>query len=254
MKWDEWMKSTQNSISTEAWEKEVQETIHRAKAAFFKAEQEMVLSYRDFLWMQLRIMPKRWWFFQGVILSMLWIVLLSVPSKAISARSMGVAAPLFVILMIPELWKNRVHVCMEIEASSYYSLKQIYAARMTLFGIADTFLITVFCGAVSVRLDWELSELMIQFLFPLCVTACICFAILCSRYSFSETAAVIACIVWSSGWLMIILDEGLYDRLVLPVWSGLMGAAVLFLVFVIYRILGNCNGYLEVARNESRIG
>lgn len=235
-------------------EEKIQETIRMAKDAFFRAEEEMVLSYRDFLWMQFKIMPKRWWLFQAVILSVLWIILRSVPDEALLTRSMGVASALFVILMIPELWRNRVYGCMEIEASSYYSLKQIYAARMTLFGITDTFLITVFCGAVSAALDWGLSELMIQFLFPLCVTACICFGILCSRYSFSETPAVIACIVWSAGWLRIVLDEGLYERLTVTLWSVLMGAAVLFLSFVVYHVLKNCNAYLEVSRDENRIG
>lgn len=49
-------------------------------------------------------------------------------------------------------------------------------------GIMDILLITVFCGAVSAGLHWQLSQLVIQFLFPLCVTACICFGILCSRH------------------------------------------------------------------------
>ncbi|RKI86658.1 hypothetical protein D7V83_00740 [bacterium 0.1xD8-71] len=247
-------KSEQGRMAAELWEEEIAETICMAKAAFYRAEQERVLSYRDFLWIQLKIMPKRWWFFQVLILSILGIVIKTMPYKDLAARSMGVASALFVILMIPELWKNRAHACMEIEAASYYSLKQIYAARMLLFGLMDIFLITVFCGAVSTGLDWELSELMIQFLFPLCVTACICFGILCSKYHFSETAAVIACIVWSAGWLMIVLDEGLYERLTVPVWSVLMGAAVLFLAFVIYRILKNCNNYLEVVRDENGTG
>ena len=33
---------------------------------------------------------------------------------------------------------------MEMESSSYYSLRQIYAARMLLFGAADTLLFTAF--------------------------------------------------------------------------------------------------------------
>ena len=52
---------------------------------------------------------------------------------------MGVVATLFVILIIPELWKNRSCECMEIEATSYYSLKQVYATRMLLFGVTDVF-------------------------------------------------------------------------------------------------------------------
>lgn len=244
-------KSEQGRMVAELWEEEIAETIYMAKAAFYRAEQERVLSYRDFLWIQLKIMPKKWWFLQFLILSASGIVIKTMPYKDLSFRSMGVASALFVILMIPELWKNRAHSCMEIEASSYYSLKQIYAARMLLFGMTDILLITIFCAMVSAGSDWLLSELMVQFLFPLCVTACICFGILCSKYHFSETAAVITCIVWSAGWMIIVLDEGLYERLTVPVWSVLMGAAVLFLAFVIYRILRNCNNYLEVVRDES---
>lgn len=78
---------------------------------------------------------------------------------------MGVAAALFVILIIPELWKNRSCECMEIEAASYYSLKQVYAARMLLFGVTDVFLITLFLGTASAGLNIGLSELVVQFLF-----------------------------------------------------------------------------------------
>ena len=71
-------------------------------------------------------------------------------------RSLGVIASLFVILVIPEFWKNCSNKSMEIEAVSYFSLKQVYAARTLLFGIADTLLLTVFCGAATVGLHFEL--------------------------------------------------------------------------------------------------
>ena len=48
--------------------------------------------------------------------------------------------------------------------------KQVYAARMLLFGVTDIFFITLFLGAASAGLHYELSELVVQFLFPLCVT------------------------------------------------------------------------------------
>ncbi|MDM8211473.1 RNA polymerase sigma factor [Mediterraneibacter glycyrrhizinilyticus] len=47
------------------------------------------------------------------------------------------AETLFAILIIPELWKNRANCCMEIEGSTYYALRQIYSARILLFGLAD---------------------------------------------------------------------------------------------------------------------
>ena len=142
----------------EASEKKIQETICKSKNAFFMAEQERMLSYHDFLWIQFRVIQKRWWVLQFIILVALWIALNSIHDEMYIKRSMGVVAALFVILIIPELWKNRSCECMEIEAVSYYSLKQVYAARMLLFGVTDIFFITLFLGAASAVLHYELSE------------------------------------------------------------------------------------------------
>ena len=236
----------------EASEEKIQETIFKSKNAFFMAEQERMLSYHDFLWTQLRVIQKRWWVLQFMILVALWIALSSIHDEIYLKRSMGVVATLFVILIIPELWKNRSCECMEIEAASYYSLKQVYATRMLLFGITDIFFITVFLGVASAGLHYELSELVVQFLFPLCVTACICFGILCSKHAFSETVAIVLCVIWSAVWLFIVLNENVYIMVTVPIWSALLGATILFIAFAIYRILKNCNQYLEVSFDEIR--
>lgn len=239
-------------VQREPQEEKVQETILKSKTAFFVAEKERLLSYREFLWTQLEVIQKRWWILQFLILAVLWIALSSIHDEIYIKRSMGVAASLFVILIIPELWKNRSCECMEIEAASYYSLKQVYAARMMLFGIMDIFLITIFLGSASSRLHFELSELIIQFLFPLCVTACICFGILCSKYSFDETTVIILCVIWSAVWLFIVLNESVYSIIAVPVWMALLGFALLLLAVTVYRILKNCNEYLEVSLDEIR--
>lgn len=252
MKQKEKLKKYREIVQMGASEEKIQETICKSKNAFFMAEQERMLSYRDFLWTQLRVIQKRWWVLQFMILVALWIALSSIHDEIYIKRSMGVVAALFVILIIPELWKNRSCECMEIEAASYYSLKQVYAARMLLFGITDIFLITLFLGAASAGLHYELSELVVQFLFPLCVTVCICFGILCSKYSFSETVAIVLCVIWSAVWLFVVLNENVYSMVTVPIWLVLLGAAILFLVYTIYRILKNCNQYLEVSFDEIR--
>ncbi len=245
MQAEENMQTSQKDIADGLLEEKIQETIRRSRNAFYMAEQERTLSYQDFLWIQLKIIPKRWWVFQSFLLLVLFMALRAVPEMLLK-RSMGVAASLFVILIIPELWKNRVCGSMEIEAATYYSLRQIYAARMTLFGITDIFLLTLFCGMASVWLGLELSQLVIHFLFPLCVTACICFGILCSRYCFSETMAVVLCLLWSGGWMMIVVNDKIYEKITMPIWFLFLGLAVSVLASAIYRILKNCNGYLEV--------
>lgn len=240
------------TIQVKPQEEKIQETIRRSKNAFFMAEQEKMLFYREFLWIQLKVIQKRWWVLQFLILVALWVALTSIQDEIYITRSMGVVASLFVILIIPELWKNRSCECMEIEASSYFSLKQVYAARMLLFGIIDIFFITLFLGTVSAGLHFELLELVVQFLFPLCVTACICFGILCSKWFFSEAVAIILCMIWSSVWLFIVLNESIYTIITIPIWLTLLGLAVLFLAFTVYRILNSCNKYLEVSFDEIR--
>lgn len=248
---EEKMKIYKESMQVRPKEEKVQETICKSKAAFFMAEQERMLSYHDFLWIQLRVIQKRWWVLQFVLLVGLWIVLSAVHDEMYVKRSMGVAAALFVILIIPELWKNRSCECMEIEAASYYSLKQVYAARMLLFGVTDVFLITLFLGTASAGLDFRLSELVVQFLFPLCVTACICFGILCSKRAFSEAAATALCVLWSAVWLFVVLNENVYTAVTGPVWLTLLGIMILFLILTVFRILKNCNQYLEVSVYEA---
>lgn len=252
MNLEEQVKMYKEVIQVKTQEEKIQETILKSKNAFLMGEQEKVLSYREFLWVQLKVIKKKWWILQILILSALWIALVSVNDEIYIQRSMGVVATLFVILAIPELWKNKSCDCMEIEASSYYSLKQVYAARMLLFGITDIFLVTLFLGMASSRLHFELLELIIQFLFPLCVTACICFGILCSRYFFSEAVAIILCISWSAVWLFIVLNESIYPVIATPVWIVLFGVAILFLTFTICRILKSCDNYLEVSFDEIR--
>lgn len=237
-------------MQAESTEEKIQETIRKSKNAFFMAEQIKMLSYHEFLWIQLHVIQKRWWIIQILILAVLWIALSIVYDEIYIKRIMGVMAPLFVILIIPELWKNRSCRCMEIEAVSCYSLKQVYAARMTLLGITDVFLITLFLGTASAGLHFELFQLIVQFLFPLCVAACICFGILCSKRSLSETVAIVLCVIWSAVWSFVVLNESIYAMITAPVWFVLLAAAIFFLVFTVYSILKNCNKYLEVSLDE----
>ena len=105
------IKKYRESVQVEANEEKIQETIYKSKNAFFMAEQERMLSYHDFLWTQLRVIQKRWWVLQFMILVALWIALSSIHDEIYLKRSMGVVATLFVILIIPELWKNRSCEC-----------------------------------------------------------------------------------------------------------------------------------------------
>ena len=227
-------------------ERNIAETVRKSIETYYFAEQERLLTYREFLWTQFWLIRKRWWFFQSLLLVLLWVALPSVQGGRIMPRIFGVAASLFIILIIPELWKNRTSRSMEIEAASYYSLRQIYAARMLLFGIVDIALILIFCTLTAMTTNILFSQLLLQFLFPMVVTTAICFGILCSRHSFGEATAVMLCIAWSSTWLIVILNEKIYAAITLPLWIAFSGIAFVFLAFAVYRMLHYCNHFMEV--------
>lgn len=240
-------------IQIQSQEEKIQETIRKSKEAFWASEQERTLSYHEFLWSQFRLIRKRWWMIQILLLFLLGAILVSSYEDSYIQRSMGVMASMFVILIIPEFWKNRSCNCMEIEESSYYSLRQIYAARMVLFGIMDILLLTAFCGTMTVGLHIEFTRLLVQFLLPMLVTACICFGTLCSKYIINETVAILLCVLWCSTWLVITLNEEIYTMVTMPVWLICIGISLGFLCITIYRTLYNYNNYWEVGFYGIRI-
>ena len=230
-------------------EDKIRRTVEVSIESFLQTETHKILSYHSFLRIQFGLIRKRWWVLQAGVLALVWAALLPAQHNPYIYRSLGLAAALFVILMIPELWKNRVNCCMEIEGATYYTLRQIYSARMLLFGLADTLLITVFCCAAAVSLRISLMELLIQFIFPMTVTACICFGILGSRDQVSESAALGLCILWSALWWCILMDEKLYSAISVPVWMILLGMALLFLAVTVCRSIRRCDDIWEVDKD-----
>ena len=183
----------------------------------------------------------------AAVLAGLWMLLPLAESEAYICRTLGIGGTLFMIMMIPELWKNRTNQCMEVETAAYYDLRRVYAARMLLFGGADILLITAFGSAAVVSLQISLEELLIQFLFPVTVTACICFGALGSRHLLSEASAVGVCILWSALWWCVLMNERVYALLTVPVWGTLLAGAAVFLIFVVCRAIRQCGSIWEVS-------
>lgn len=235
----------------EPQEMKVQETIQKSMDAFLVVEQERMLSYHEFLWAQWKLVKKRWWLLQLLLLLLLGAVQKSSYEDAYMQRGMGVMASVFVILIIPELWKNRSCHCMEIEETSYYSLRQIYAARMVLFGMVDVSLISVFCTTMVMGCQMEFTKLLVQFLLPMLVAACICFGALCSRHIVNEAMAVILCVLWCAAWLMLVLNKEIYRVVTLPAWLACVGISLVFLGVAVWRSLNNYDCYWEVGTNET---
>lgn len=244
------LRAYSHEIQSSPREEHLIQTIERSEDIFFAAEQSSFLSYPEILRFQLRFIRKRWWLLQLGLLLGLWTLLLLIHEEMYTQRCMGAAASLFVILLMPELWKNRSSQSMEVEGASYYSLRQIYAARMLIFGVVDILFITLFCQAASRWLYYDLSQLLVQFLFPMSVTACICFHTLHSRHIRSESFAIVLCLIWSFIWLLVLLNEAVYTLISLSLWFAMSGLVLCYLSISVYRAICSCNTYWEVDLDE----
>lgn len=228
-------------------ERHLQETIRRAKDAFYENEGKELLSRAEFLYQQSRYIHKRWWILQGILLLMLWYALTLIKSSFYIQRFMGTAASLFAVLLLPELWKNRSSGALEIESTAYYSLRQIYSARMFLFALVDMFSLSIFSLTVVWTGKIPVEVMVIHFFLPFIVSCCICFRILYNSKSGSESLAMILCMVWCTVWTQLILSEKIYAVISLPVWFLMTAAAVLYLGYCIYRGQRNCKEMWEVS-------
>jgi len=209
------------------------QTIAASKAAFLAGEAERSLSGMEFLHQQSRYIKKRWWLLQAALLAFLCWALRSMESDFLVRRSLGTAAPLFVILILPELWKNRNSDSMEVEGSTLFTLRQIYAARLTLFAGVDVVLLTAFFAGASLAVRLPLWEMLIQFLLPVNVTCCICFRCFYSKRFGTQVLAILLCTFWMGLWTLVILSDAVYDRISIPVWAGLLSASFLYLGYTL---------------------
>ena len=162
-------------------EEAVRAAVQAARMAYRRAEAVRPLTRLEFLRQQGSFLRKRWWVLQAGMLVLLWQLLQMAGSAYETARAMGTLAPLFVVLVLPELWRNRTSGALEIEGTTRHSLRAVYAARMVLFGGADLVLLTLFCSAALAAGRVRPQDLVIHFLLPFLVTACICLRTLACR-------------------------------------------------------------------------
>lgn len=213
----------------------LQKTIEKSKIAFFKAEAETSLSPVEFLYQQSKYIHKRWWLLQAVVLFLLWSILNVTGSNAYLQRSAGTAAPLFTILILPELWKNRNSDAIEIECTAYYSLRQIYAARICLFAFIDFLLLFSFTIAVIITKKILFQDIIFPFFLSYIINCCICFHCFYNQRISSETFSIFLCTIWSYLWIQIMSYETLYSAISLPIWYCFFILALFYLFFCIYR-------------------
>lgn len=226
-------------------EEAVQAAVRASVAAFRRAEAARSLSRLEFLRQQSHFLHKRWWVLQGGVLVLLWQCLRAAEGSYEMARAMGTLAPLFVVLVLPELWKNRAAGALEVECTTRHSLRAVYAARMVLFAAADLVLLTLFFSAALLAGKAAFRDLVIHFLLPFLVTACICLWTLSCRGEYAPYAALPLSLLWTAAWVLIVLNQSLYTYVALPVWLGLLVLAAACFAWSVGRLQTNCETLWE---------
>ena len=214
-------------------EDKMMETIVVSQSAFLSGESEKMTSPSEFLIIQSGLIQKRWWFLQGLLLTFVCLFLCHMETDYLIRRALGLTGPLFVILILPELWKNRNFDAMEVECTTYYTIRSIYAARLTLFAVVDLLLLSAFFTVASVVARISLWEMLIQFVLPFNVTCCICFRTLYAKRIRSEALAMLLCILWTGVWAMLIMSNSVYSAISVPMWIAALAASALGMCYAL---------------------
>lgn len=237
MNLDERLKAEGQRTTITPREEHIRATVAASRESFLRAEAARPLSRTAFLAAQLSLMHKRWWLAQALLLICAGQMLFTLHTPLLIARTLGVAAALFVLLLIPEFARNSATNAMEIEGTTHYTLRHVYAARLVLFGGGDLFILTIFCGVLSFSMQLSLVALVSQFLLPLVMTACLCFGILSGQRGSAELSAICACLFWSGIWWLVVTSERLYSIIAAPMWGALFVLCLLVLAMFVCRWL-----------------
>ncbi len=218
-------------------ESKIKDTIVISRKSFYEGAEQSEPHYFAFLYEQMGYIRKRWWLLQFLVLFLTGWSVHDLESGFYMQRILGIEAALFVIMVIPEMWKSRSSYSLEVEGAAYYSLRQIYAARMLLFAFVDGLLLASFTGILSLTSSVDMMEIVIHFFLPMIVTCCICFRTFGSRYAASEYTACFFVMLWSAVWFFIVLNDRVYGAVSRPVWIGVLSAAVLYLTYAVRRVM-----------------
>lgn len=222
----------------------VESVIKKCEGVMGQIEEELYaerkLSFFEFLYEQSKFIQKRWWVLQGVVLFALLIMLSDVESIENALRTLPIMAVMFSVLIIPEMWKNQRFSAIEIEKTAFYSLRQIFTARILLFGLVDLAMMTLFFVIVSNTFQIDIYKIIINFLIPFNVSCCICFRLLYSKWHDIGYVAVFLNLVCIVVWSAIAGNDFIYQKIAMPIWIGMIVLSFGYLVYCVQKSQRYC--------------
>lgn len=233
-------------------EEKIIKTIQSSMQKLELSQLAQPLDIWEFLYLQSRFIKKCWWIMQAVLLSALYWYIQRQGEVQMTRQVLGIGAPLFVILVIPELWKNSSNNALDIEATTMYTLQQVYSARLVLFAGVDLLFLSLFCLGTTASKCLSLWEFVTQFLIPMNVTCCICLTCLyCPRVG-NQSFSLVLCLFFALMWRDIVQNEQIYDAITVPAWAALLVLSLVYMGLCIFRGQRNWRKRLSVqlAGNE----
>ena len=166
-------------------------------------------------------------------------------SSIYTRRCMGILAPSFVILILPELWKNRSNGAMEVEGATFFFHKE-YICR-TNATLRHGRCLPIECVLITSTFVLQIAfmDILIQFILPMNVTCCICFRLLCSKGDDYVSSTLFSCLIWIAVWTLVVLKDSIYEHISTSIWCGMMILSVLYLCYSIWRVWKCSERYYE---------
>jgi hypothetical protein len=161
-------------------------------------------------------------------------------------RGLGIAGTVFVILVMPELWKSRETKSIEIEESARYNLRYVYGAKLLIFGFVDLMLISLFGFAMIQTQEFFVPDLLKQFMFPVMISTIISLGTLSLEKNFNEVASALLCAAVNMTWLLTVSSETVYERITIPIWVVLFSSGLGIMILLLYKLLSEKEHYFGV--------
>ena len=96
---------------------------------------------------------------QAMLLVLVFLIMPSLKDTTYFMRMLGVASVFFIVMIIPEFWRNKESNSCQIEVTCLFSLRQIYSARIFLIGIVDIVMLTIFLTVACINMKMQFTDL-----------------------------------------------------------------------------------------------
>ena len=100
-------------------EEKILETIQKSKEIMMEVQSEHKMSYGEFLFSQFRLIRKRWWMLQAALLIVTFFLMNYLDDSEYLMRTLGTSSVLFIVMIIPEFWRNKESVPYRLRQRAY---------------------------------------------------------------------------------------------------------------------------------------